>query len=104
MLKSLCTGALAFLLIGVAAHAGDYPAPQEADWIARDFKFHTGEVMGELRLHYTTIGVPSGQPVLLLHGTGSSRNSPANCSARARRSTPANISSSCRMRSGTAVR
>jgi len=75
MLKSLCTGALAFLLIGVAAHAGDYPAPQEADWIARDFKFHTGEVMGELRLHYTTIGVPSGQPVLLLHGTGGSARS-----------------------------
>ena len=75
MLKSLCTGALAFLLIGVAAHAGDYPAPQEADWIARDFKFHTGEVMGELRLHYTTIGVPSGQPVLLLHGTGGSAKS-----------------------------
>ena len=75
MLKSLCTGALAFFLIGVAAHAGDYPAPQEADWIARDFKFHTGEVMGELRLHYTTIGVPSGQPVLLLHGTGGSAKS-----------------------------
>jgi len=75
MLKSLCTGALAFSLIGVAAHAGDYPAPQEADWIARDFKFHTGEVMGELRLHYTTIGVPWGQPVLLLHGTGGSAKS-----------------------------
>ena len=73
MIKPLCAGlagALA-LMIGVA-DAADYPAPQEADWIVRDFKFHTGEVMPELRLHYTTIGAPSGQPVMILHGTGSS--------------------------------
>ncbi len=25
--------------------------------------------MPELRLHYTTVGEPSGQPVLVLHGT-----------------------------------
>ena len=55
-----------------AAFAADYPAPKEADWIARDFKFHTGETMPELRLHYTTIGVPTGQPVLVLHGSGGS--------------------------------
>jgi homoserine O-acetyltransferase len=53
-------------LAGVAA---DYPAPQEGDWVVRDFKFHTGEVLPELRLHYTTVGAPSGEPVLLLHGT-----------------------------------
>ena len=73
MIKPLCAGvagAMA-LMIGVA-DAADYPAPQEADWIVRDFKFHTGEVMPELRLHYTTIGAPSGQPVMILHGTGSS--------------------------------
>jgi homoserine O-acetyltransferase len=40
--------------------------------VARDFRFHTGEVMPELRLHYTTVGQPSGRPVLLLHGTASS--------------------------------
>jgi homoserine O-acetyltransferase len=28
--------------------------------------------MPELRLHYTTVGDPSGQPVLVLHGTGGS--------------------------------
>ena len=44
-------------------------APKQGDWIARDFRFHTGEVMPELRLHYTTVGEPSGQPVLVLHGT-----------------------------------
>ena len=55
-----------------AAFAADYPAPKQADWIARDFKFHTGETMPELRLHYTTIGEPTGQPVLVLHGSGGS--------------------------------
>src|SRR5262249_13718957 len=59
-------------LLSFSAVAADYPAPKEADWIARDFKFHTGEVLSELRLHYTTIGQPSGLPVLLLHGGGSS--------------------------------
>ena len=36
----------------------------------RDFRFHTGEVLPELRLHYVTVGAPSGEPVLILHGTG----------------------------------
>jgi homoserine O-acetyltransferase len=53
----------------LAAVAADYPEPKSADWIARDFRFHTGEVMAELRLHYTTVGNPAGDPVLVLHGT-----------------------------------
>jgi len=59
-------------LVPLAAFAADYPAPKEGTFIARDFRFHTGEVMPELKLHYTTIGAPTGQPVLLLHGTGGS--------------------------------
>jgi homoserine O-acetyltransferase len=59
---------LAILLAGSAA-AADYPKPQEGDWVAKDFKFHTGEVMGELRLHYRTIGDPRNPAVLMLHGT-----------------------------------
>jgi homoserine O-acetyltransferase/O-succinyltransferase len=54
------------------AMAADYPAPREGDWIAKDFKFHTGETMPELKLHYTTIGEPTGQPVVVLHGSGGS--------------------------------
>ena len=54
------------------ALAADYPAPKQGDWIARDFRFHTGETLPELRLHYTTIGEPGGQPVLVLHGSGGS--------------------------------
>jgi homoserine O-acetyltransferase len=46
-----------------------YPEPKEGDWVARNFRFHTGEIMPELRIHYVTIGAPSGQPVLILHGT-----------------------------------
>ena len=50
----------------------NHPAPKQDSWIARDFRFHTGEVMDELRLHYTTIGEASGLPVLILHGTSGS--------------------------------
>jgi homoserine O-acetyltransferase/O-succinyltransferase len=50
-----------FALISSAVAAADYPAPKQGDWIARGFRFHTGEVMGELRLHYTTIGEPGGE-------------------------------------------
>ena len=67
--------ALAFTLVSFTAPAQNYPAPRQAEWIAKDFKFHTGEVMPELRIGYTTIGEPSGQPVLILHGTGGSANS-----------------------------
>lgn len=62
----------AFALIASAAFAADYPAPKQGDWVAKDFRFHSGETMPELRLHYTTIGEPTGQPVLVLHGSGQS--------------------------------
>jgi homoserine O-acetyltransferase len=59
-------------MIPLVANAADYPAPKEGNWIARDFRFHTGEVLPEIRLHYRTIGKPEGIPVVVLHGTGSS--------------------------------
>ncbi|VIO77174.1 alpha/beta fold hydrolase [Bradyrhizobium ivorense] len=69
----LCAALLAALIsISVPAMAADYPAPQDGEWIVKDFKFHSGEVMPELRLHYTTVGAPTGQPVLVLHGSGGS--------------------------------
>ncbi|MBR1088145.1 alpha/beta fold hydrolase [Bradyrhizobium manausense] len=72
-MKACCTALSAVLLsISTAAFAADYPAPKQGDWVARDFKFHTGEVIPELKLHYTTVGEPTGQPVLVLHGTGGS--------------------------------
>jgi homoserine O-acetyltransferase/O-succinyltransferase len=54
------------------ANAADYPAPKDGDFVVRNFKFHTGETMPELKLHYTTVGDPSGPPVLVLHGSGGS--------------------------------
>jgi homoserine O-acetyltransferase/O-succinyltransferase len=72
-MKFLATAAsAALLLIATAAFAADYPAPKQGDWIAKDFRFHTGETMPELRLHYTTVGEPTGEPVLVLHGSGQS--------------------------------
>jgi homoserine O-acetyltransferase/O-succinyltransferase len=59
-------------LTSISANAADYPAPKQGSWIAKDFKFHTGDTMPELRLHYTTVGEPTGEPVLVLHGTGGS--------------------------------
>jgi homoserine O-acetyltransferase len=67
--------ALILALFAVPAIAADYPAPKAGEWIARDFKFHTGEVMPELRIAYTTVGERTGQPVLVLHGTTGSATS-----------------------------
>ena len=64
--------AAALALTSISAMAADYPAPKQGSWVAKDFKFHTGDIMPELRLHYTTVGEPTGQPVLVLHGTGGS--------------------------------
>jgi homoserine O-acetyltransferase/O-succinyltransferase len=70
--------ALALVLTALFAPgtwAADYPKPEEGSWVVRDFRFHTGEQLPELRLHYTTIGARTGEPVLVLHGTtGSGAN------------------------------
>ncbi len=60
---------LAFILTASAGVAADYPAPQEGSWVVRDFKFHTGETLPELKLHYRTVGDKSGEPVIIMHGT-----------------------------------
>ena len=60
---------LAITLAALASAAADYPTAQEGTWTVRDFRFHTGEVLPELRLHYRTVGAPTGEPVLILHGT-----------------------------------
>ncbi|MCW5656456.1 MAG: alpha/beta fold hydrolase [Burkholderiaceae bacterium] len=56
-------------LFALGTWAADFPAPRQGTWVAKDFKFHTGEVMPELKLAYTTVGDPKGEPVLMLHGT-----------------------------------
>jgi homoserine O-acetyltransferase/O-succinyltransferase len=71
MRVSPVTGTFIFLFPSVLL-AADYPAPKQGEWIARDFKFHTGEVLPVVKLHYTTVGDPTGVPVVVLHGTGGS--------------------------------
>ena len=51
----------------------------EADFVARNFRFRSGERMSSLRLHYTTLGQPHrnargeiDNAVMVLHGTGGS--------------------------------
>ena len=58
-----------WLLTAVSTLALAQPAPQEGDWVARDFRFNTGETLPEVRIHYRTVGSPKGEPVLVLHGT-----------------------------------
>jgi homoserine O-acetyltransferase len=64
------------LLAASFASAADYPAPTEADYTIRDFKFASGETLPELRLHYRTLGKPekdaqgkTTNAVLIMHGT-----------------------------------
>jgi homoserine O-acetyltransferase len=69
---------LAIALPGIAgAQPAPYPAPVEGDYVARDFRFATGETLPSLKIHYRTIGTPkrdaSGvvrNAVMILHGTG----------------------------------
>jgi homoserine O-acetyltransferase len=68
VLTALMTGIAVLSWLDTAV-ASNFPAPKEGTWVVRDFKFHTGEVLPELKLHYRTIGEPSGEPVVVLHGT-----------------------------------
>lgn len=61
--------ALALGLCSLAAPAQNSASRQEGTWIVKDFRFHTGEVLPELKLHYTTLGNPANDAVLVLHGT-----------------------------------
>ena len=69
---------LCVVLFLTASHveAADYPAPTEADFVLRDFKFASGEGLPELRIHYRTLGKPAKDDkgivqnaVLITHGT-----------------------------------
>jgi homoserine O-acetyltransferase/O-succinyltransferase len=66
---------LSILAMGFTS-AADYPAPTEGDYVARDFKFTSGETLPELHLHYRTLGKPekdaqgkTTNAVLVMHGT-----------------------------------
>src|SRR5437763_15165079 len=59
------------------AQPPNYSAPDEGDYVIRDFHFRSGETLPELKLHYTTVGTPVRDAagvvrnaVLIMHGTG----------------------------------
>ena len=67
---------LIFLFAATALRGADYPAPSEGDYTLRNFKFTSGEMLPELRLHYRTLGKPekdaqgvTRNAVLIMHGT-----------------------------------
>ncbi|MGH9814727.1 MAG: alpha/beta fold hydrolase [Candidatus Acidiferrales bacterium] len=56
-----------------------WPQQRDGDYTAQNFRFGSGEVLPELRLHYITIGTPRRDAnrrvtnaVLIMHGTGGS--------------------------------
>jgi homoserine O-acetyltransferase/O-succinyltransferase len=70
---------LVFFALAARAAARPIPEATPGDFVLRDFRFSTGDVLPELRVHYRTIGTPrrnsSGSvenAVLILHGTGGS--------------------------------
>jgi homoserine O-acetyltransferase/O-succinyltransferase len=87
MIRNLCAiflglvAALAFARVSPAQTAGaaapQHWQTQEGDFVVHDFHFHNGEMLENLRLHYTTLGKPIRDAhgrvtnaVLILHGTG----------------------------------
>jgi homoserine O-acetyltransferase len=54
------------------AQPSTYPASIQGDWVAQDLRLHDGQTLPTAKLHYTTVGAPTGEPILVLHGTGGS--------------------------------
>ncbi|MGH7619539.1 MAG: alpha/beta fold hydrolase [Gemmatimonadaceae bacterium] len=72
-MKTLLLGGLALL----ASPRLGAQAPRGADYVAKNFKFETGETLPEVRLHYVALGKPRRDAagvvrnaVLIRHGTG----------------------------------
>jgi homoserine O-acetyltransferase len=75
----LATAVQVLVSLPVGGQAAQWPGATEGDYVAKNFKFRSGETLPELRLHYTTLGKPVRNAqgrvtnaVLILHGTGGS--------------------------------
>jgi len=78
MLKRLFLS-LAITLIAPSIAAAQNPAPEQRDFILKDFKFRAGGTLPELKIHYRTFGKPERDSagvvrnaILIMHGTGGS--------------------------------
>src|SRR6516162_9996307 len=67
--RTLALAALAALSLAGAARA-QTPEPKSDTWTIRDFRFHDGSALPEMKVHYLTLGDPKNPAVLVLHGTG----------------------------------
>ena len=69
---------LQFARVSMAQSAtAEHGNTQQGDFVVHNFHFHDGEMMPDLRLHYTTLGKPARDArgrvtnaVLIMHGTG----------------------------------
>ena len=69
--RTLVLAALAALSVAAPTHAQPAaPARAEATWVIPEFRFHSGETLAGMKVHYVTLGSPSSPAVLVLHGTG----------------------------------
>ena len=78
MFKKLLLVPLVLLAFGGLSVA-QYPVSTEGDFVIKDFRFTSGEMLPELRVHYRTLGKPQRDAqgvvrnaVLIIHGTGGS--------------------------------
>src|SRR6202521_6271517 len=77
MLKKLSILVVALACAGTSA--AQYPTPAQGDFVLRNFRFTSGEMLPDLRVPYRTLGKPARDAqgvvrnaVLILHGTGGS--------------------------------
>ena len=85
LMACLHTAALCLDVGAVQAEPVPSYSSVEGDYILHDFQFASGEVLPELRLHYTVLGKPRrdahgkiNNAVLILHGTGGTGRSLLN--------------------------
>ncbi|HXU07549.1 MAG TPA: alpha/beta fold hydrolase, partial [Blastocatellia bacterium] len=78
-IRNFFFAAALLLITNHAAAAQTNLSPADGDFTVHDFKFESGEVLPELKLHYRTLGSPKRDAagvvrnaVLVLHGTGGS--------------------------------
>src|SRR4051794_32015206 len=72
-LRALGLAMIAFLAmtcLGAGAAQAQLPEPKSETWTVRDFRFHDGSTLPEMKVHYLTLGDPKNPAVLVLHGTG----------------------------------
>jgi len=70
----------ALLFIGLfifasSASAADIPPSKDGLYVVKQFRFHTGETLEDVKLAYKTLGDPKNPAVLVIHGTAGSAQS-----------------------------